>query len=96
MSPSLPPMASFRGPPGVSSSTSSGSVATSSPLYTHSPVPSHNQPTPTGQTGDTLGKALASVSSVLGDDGDSSKVVRHTKQLRHHSLDEVVLFTMIH
>lgn len=59
---SLPPMATFRGAPGVSSTTSTGSVPTSSPLYTHSPVHSHSQPTPTGQqTGDALGKALASI-----------------------------------
>ncbi|RXG61212.1 Transcription factor 12 [Armadillidium vulgare] len=58
----LPPMATFRGAPGVSSTTSGGTVPTSSPLYTHSPVHSaHSQPTPTGQTGDTLGKALASI-----------------------------------
>lgn len=60
MTPGLPPMSTFRGP-GVSSTTAGGSVPTSSPLYTHSPVPNHTQATPTPQTGDTLGKALASI-----------------------------------
>ncbi|XP_069948384.1 transcription factor 12 isoform X12 [Cherax quadricarinatus] len=59
MASGLPPMSSFRGP-GASSTTGGGSVATSSPLYTHSPVPNHTQATATGNTGDTLGKALSS------------------------------------
>lgn len=58
----LPPMSSFRGP-GASSTTGGSSVATSSPLYTHSPVPNHTQATATANTGDTLGKALSSVST---------------------------------
>lgn len=60
MASGLPPMSSFRGP-GASSTTGGGSVATSSPLYTHSPVPNHTQATATGNTGDTLGKALSSI-----------------------------------
>lgn len=56
----LPPMSSFRGP-GASSTTGGSSVATSSPLYTHSPVPNHTQATATANTGDTLGKALSSI-----------------------------------
>ncbi|XP_064078050.1 transcription factor 12-like isoform X8 [Macrobrachium nipponense] len=56
----LPPMSTFRGP-GASSTTGGGSVATSSPLYTHSPVPNHTQATPTANTGDALGKALSSI-----------------------------------
>ncbi|XP_071528298.1 transcription factor 12-like isoform X3 [Panulirus ornatus] len=60
MASGLPPMSSFRGP-GASSTTGGGSVATSSPLYTHSPVPNHTQATATGNTGDTLGKALTSI-----------------------------------
>ncbi|CAL4069546.1 unnamed protein product, partial [Meganyctiphanes norvegica] len=60
MTPGLPPMSTFRGP-GVSSTTAGGSIPTSSPLYTHSPVPNHTQATPTPQSGDTLGKALASI-----------------------------------
>ncbi|XP_068207842.1 transcription factor 12-like isoform X4 [Palaemon carinicauda] len=55
----LPPMSTFR--PGASSTTGGGSVATSSPLYTHSPVPNHTQATPTANTGDALGKALSSI-----------------------------------
>ncbi|XP_069948377.1 transcription factor 12 isoform X5 [Cherax quadricarinatus] len=64
MASGLPPMSSFRGP-GASSTTGGGSVATSSPLYTHSPVPNHTQATATGNTGDTLGKALSSVSTQI-------------------------------
>nr|XP_045592071.1 transcription factor 12-like isoform X5 [Procambarus clarkii] len=60
MASGLPPMSTFRGP-GASSTTGGGSVATSSPLYTHSPVPNHTQATATGNTGDTLGKALSSI-----------------------------------
>ncbi|XP_050713261.1 transcription factor 12-like isoform X4 [Eriocheir sinensis] len=60
MASGLPPMSSFRGP-GASSTTGGGSVATSSPLYTHSPVPNHTQATATANTGDTLGKALSSI-----------------------------------
>ncbi|XP_069948385.1 transcription factor 12 isoform X13 [Cherax quadricarinatus] len=63
MASGLPPMSSFRGP-GASSTTGGGSVATSSPLYTHSPVPNHTQATATGNTGDTLGKALSSGSRI--------------------------------
>ncbi|XP_071528305.1 transcription factor 4-like isoform X10 [Panulirus ornatus] len=63
MASGLPPMSSFRGP-GASSTTGGGSVATSSPLYTHSPVPNHTQATATGNTGDTLGKALTSGSRI--------------------------------
>ncbi|XP_068207845.1 protein daughterless-like isoform X7 [Palaemon carinicauda] len=58
----LPPMSTFR--PGASSTTGGGSVATSSPLYTHSPVPNHTQATPTANTGDALGKALSSGSRI--------------------------------
>lgn len=65
MASGLPPMSSFRGP-GASSTTGGGSVATSSPLYTHSPVPNHTQATATANTGDTLGKALSSVSILSG------------------------------
>lgn len=58
MASGLPPMSSFRGP-GASSTTGGGSVATSSPLYTHSPVPNHTQASATGgNASDTLGKAL--------------------------------------
>lgn len=60
MASALPPMSSFRGP-GASSTTGGSSVATSSPLYTHSPVPNHTQATATANTGDTLGKALSSI-----------------------------------
>ncbi|XP_066959622.1 transcription factor 12 isoform X11 [Macrobrachium rosenbergii] len=60
MASGLPPMSTFRGP-GASSTTGGGSVATSSPLYTHSPVPNHTQATPTANTGDALGKALSSI-----------------------------------
>ncbi|KAK4298019.1 hypothetical protein Pmani_029598 [Petrolisthes manimaculis] len=60
MASGLPPMSSFRGP-GVSSTTVGGSVPTSSPLYTHSPVPNHTQATATANTGETLGKALSSI-----------------------------------
>lgn len=60
MATGLPPMSSFRGP-GASSTTGGGSVATSSPLYTHSPVPNHTQATATANTGDTLSKALSSI-----------------------------------
>lgn len=65
MASALPPMSSFRGP-GASSTTGGSSVATSSPLYTHSPVPNHTQATATANTGDTLGKALSSVSTGHG------------------------------
>ncbi|XP_076058031.1 transcription factor daughterless isoform X4 [Oratosquilla oratoria] len=59
----LPPMSTIRPVSGVgaSSTTGAGSAPTSSPLYTHSPVPNPTQSTHTAQTGDTLGKALASI-----------------------------------
>ncbi|XP_070001278.1 transcription factor 12 isoform X3 [Penaeus vannamei] len=60
MASGLPPMSSFRGP-GASSTTGGGSVATSSPLYTHSPVPNHTQATATGNSADSIGKAMSSI-----------------------------------
>lgn len=64
MASGLPPMSSFRGP-GASSTTGGGSVATSSPLYTHSPVPNHTQATATGNSADSIGKAMSSVSTCV-------------------------------
>ncbi|XP_069162871.1 transcription factor 12 isoform X13 [Procambarus clarkii] len=80
MASGLPPMSTFRGP-GASSTTGGGSVATSSPLYTHSPVPNHTQATATGNTGDTLGKALSSGSSRIDDRLDDAVIVlqRHAE-----------------
>nr|XP_027209149.1 transcription factor Sox-1a-like [Penaeus vannamei] len=63
MASGLPPMSSFRGP-GASSTTGGGSVATSSPLYTHSPVPNHTQATATGNSADSIGKAMSSGSRI--------------------------------
>ena len=51
-------MSSFRGP--GNSTTSTDSVPTSSPLYTHSHTPNQTA----GHTGDPVGKPLASVSSL--------------------------------
>ncbi|CAG0884952.1 unnamed protein product [Darwinula stevensoni] len=56
----LPPLSTFRGPTGVSSS--SGPVSSSPPLYS---TPNHSH----SQTGDALGKALASIYSEGGPGG---------------------------
>ncbi|XP_023210936.1 transcription factor 4-like [Centruroides sculpturatus] len=59
MSSSLPPMSTFRGP---SSNTHNMPHSSASPLYGQSNTsPSSLSSQPTSQTGDTLGKALASI-----------------------------------
>ncbi len=63
---SLPPMSTFRAPPGSGSGPSSSAPNhTTSPLYNNHHSPGIVPQPPSGQPGDTVAKALASVSTQI-------------------------------